>query len=187
MRLNKVILLLGRRGCGKTTYIKMLIKAALKTKKSILIVDTFDHPAYELVPRIHPKDIKNIRSGQIVRVFGSETDEILAACENFYNGLLIFEDATKFIGKSLQKPVRRMVVDTKQKNVDLIFLFHGFVACPPELFRNADELILMDTGDKPETRKDCIPFDDVLKAYNASKNDIKIGVNKYPARRIILN
>lgn len=174
MRINKVSLLLGRRGTGKTFYLKCVIMSFLMKQSKVLVVDTLDHPSYAGVKTIDPRAIARMSAGDCCRCWGSETDEILLACENFRNGLLIIEDATKFIEGRLQDSVKRMVYDSKQKNVDIIFVFHGFVACPPALFRICDNIVLFKTGDVPDVRKNDLPaFDEVCKAHRevmADKN-----------------
>lgn len=177
MRVNIVSLVLGTRGSGKTFFTKRAIRSANKANKKVLIIDTFDHPSYQSVPRIKPIDIKNIEAGEIVRVFGGETNKILSACNDFSNGLLIIEDATKYIEGKLSEDVKQFVLDSKQKNIDIIFLFHGFGAAPPALFRVCDKIILMRTGDNPTLRKNNLPnFEEVMEAYGR----IKESKEKYP-------
>ena len=49
-RINEITILVGRRGTGKTTLMRNILKA---NKKKALIVDTFDHPSWsdcDIVP-----------------------------------------------------------------------------------------------------------------------------------------
>lgn len=172
MRINKVSLVLGRRGTGKTYYIKKVIRSFLVRMLKVLVVDTLDHPSYAGVKTIQPSGIARMRAGDCCRCWGSDTDGILAACEDFKNGLLVIEDATKFIEGRLQDSVKRLVYDSKQKNVDIIFIFHGFVACPPALFRICDNILMFKTGDTPDVRKNDLPaFEEVVKAHNSVMAD----------------
>lgn len=167
-RLNLVSLVLGRRGCGKTTYILKLIKAymAKHPKQKVLIVDTLDHPAYKDIAVIKPEMLKRWKRPNIYRIFGPDTDEILHQLEhNVYNALIIFEDSSKYIRKNLQDDVRRFIIDSKQKNLDLVFLFHGFSFTPPELFRIADALVIFKTDDPNYRRSDLVNFDEIVKAW----------------------
>ena len=165
-RINIVALIVGRRGSGKTIYTKRMIKKYLENKK-VLVCDTLDHPSYKGVERIKPIDIPNMENGDFCRVFGGETDRILNACNKFSNGLLVFEDATKYVGKNLTKEVKQFIYDSKQKNVDILFLFHGFTSCPPDLFRACDMLVMFKTGDSPDIRKNDLGglFNEVKLAY----------------------
>lgn len=156
MRTNLVSLVLGNRGTGKTYYIKNLIEAYAKAHpdKKILIVDTLDHPAYRIIASIEIKDLPAWKKPSVYRIYGSNTQEIIESIqENICNCLIIYEDASKYIGKMMDTHVRYMIFDSKQKNNDLIFLFHGFMATPPELFRISDTITLFKTGDHPKCRK----------------------------------
>lgn len=166
MRTNKITLLLGNRNTGKTVYAKKIMQTALQADKAVLVVDTYDHPAYNGVERIKPSEIRKCKRGNIYRCFGSETDLIFNACTDFYNGLLVFEDATKYIENTITDDVKKVLFDSKQKNVDVLLMFHSWVACPPKLFRIADNIVIKKTGDSAEVRKnDCPNFQEVMKVY----------------------
>lgn len=179
MRTNKIIILIGNRNTGKTIFSKYLIK---ELGKKTLIVDTFNHPAYQSIERIKPSEIETLKNG-IYRCFGGDVDNILKACNTFTNGFLVFEDATKYLRGSLKDFQRRFLYDSKQKNVDILLMFHSFTACPPELFRIADVLLLKKTGDSPEIRKnDCPEFENVLKAFDV----VKKSDNQYITKKVLL-
>lgn len=164
MRTNTVTIVIGTRNSGKTFYTQKVIEAY---KRKVLVCDTYKHPKYSEFERIKPSEIRNIESGKRVRVYGKETELILLKCNDFYNGLLVFEDATKYVGSVLTKDMKQLVYDTKQKNVDLMFLFHSFTGCPADLFRISDNLIILKVGDHPSLRKMDLPeYNKVLEAYN---------------------
>lgn len=185
MRINKVILLVGRRGSGKTYFtINNIIKPVYEnTTKTILIIDTINHPSYANIQVVDSCNFNNMIQGSINRCFESDIDTVFDRCKNICNALIIIEDATKIIGSKLKKNVLKLIYDSKQKNVDLVFIFHGFIACPPDLFRIADELILLRTGDAPFLRaRDIAEYDLVEKAYNK----ILKSKENYPSQRIVL-
>lgn len=166
MRTNKLTILLGNRATGKTVYGKTLIRAALLSGKGVLVVDTYDHPAYASVPRIRPDEIGKVKKGDFVRCFGSDTDIIMAECTKLYNALLVMEDATKYIYGTITDDLKQILFDSKQKNVDVLLMFHSWTACPPAIFRVADNLVIKKTGDNCEVRKkDCPNFAEVQKAW----------------------
>jgi len=177
-RINYVNLLLGRRGTGKTYYLlNELIPTYQKHRPDmkILIMDTFENPGYKHIAKIDSKKIKVwVRPGSIYKVYGSNTKEILADIqEDASNMLIIFEDATKYIKKVLQEDVRKFIIDSKQKNLDLIFLFHGFSSTPPELFRLADTLTMFRTDNPIYRKSDIIEYDldsSLFKKIKNSKN-----------------
>lgn len=169
MRINLVTGILGKRGCGKTTYTLALIEAYRQQHPGmkILIMDTLDHPAYRHIPVLTAEMIGRWRTPTVYRVFGSNTDEMLQAIStDLKDALVIFEDASKYVRKNLQPSVRFFILDSKQKNLDLVFIFHGFAFVPPELFRVLDILTIFKT-DNPEYRKtELVAFDQILPAYN---------------------
>ena len=171
MRTNKITILLGNRATGKTVYGKTLIKGALDAGRSALIVDTFDHPSYAPVERIRPEQIPLMEPGDLYRCYGSNTDEILHECTRYYNGLLVLEDATKYIANTINDDVKAILFDSKQKNVDVLMMFHSWTACPPSVFRIADIVAIKKTGDSCEIRKkDCPNFAEVYRAWEKVEN-----------------
>ena len=177
-RINTVTATLGRRNSGKTYLTLQLIDAYMKNRADmkILVVDTLDHPHYNLVANIEIDMLKHWKKHSIYRIYGYDMKMIMAAIEeNLANTLIIFEDASKYVDKLMDKHIKRIIFDSKQKNNDIIFLFHGFMSTPPELFRLLDLLTIFKTGDHPKTRKnDMVNYEEVLAAYNEimkSKNE----------------
>lgn len=167
-RINNVSVVLGRRGSGKTTYIRKLIEEyrIASPLQKILIADTLDHPMYRDIPAIDIELLKRWKKPNIYRIYGSNTDEILTTINtHLQNALIVFEDASKYIRRQLSDDVRSFILDSKQKNLDLIFLFHGFSYVPPEMFRVIDNIVMF-RCDNPEYRKnDIVAFDEVKAAY----------------------
>ncbi len=169
MRINQVSAILGRRGTGKTVYVKKLIdkyKESLPEQK-ILIVDTLDHPSYRHIPVMTIDQIKYWHTPSIYRIYEGSPDDILnEISKNLSNALIVLEDASKYVRYRLQDSIRQFIFDSKQKNLDIVMLFHGFGATPVELFRVVDNIVLFKT-DHPQTRKNVIPnYDEVLNVYN---------------------
>lgn len=166
--MNKVTAILGRRGTGKTTYLKELIKTyneALPNQK-ILILDTLDHPSYRDIPVIDEKLLQRWKKPAIYRMYSSDTDNLLLKVEQHYNnGLLILEDASKYLRRQLSNDVRRFIFDSKQKNLDIIFLFHGFMAMPKELYSIIDNLVLFKTDDPSFRKNSIMNYQEVKEAY----------------------
>ncbi len=169
MRTNKVVMVLGRRGSGKTTFVKNLIAQyhKLHPHQKILVVDTFDNPVWEL-KTIHPEDIKRWRRGMAL-TYSSEPEELFEILEkHLRNALVVFEDAVKYIGHRLPPPLKRLVIDSKQKNLDIIFVFHSFGHAPLDLWRLVDYIEIFKTADSPEIRKNYIVnFEEVQRVWEA--------------------
>lgn len=156
-RVNTINLIIGDRGCGKTTFVQggpeLKIKGVLPTydrSKSIvkqLVVDTFDNPVWKHVPIINIEQLPQWKTGKY-RLFNSDTDLILSEIEQHcYNTVIVFEDATKFLKRYLTKDIERLLYDTKQKNVDIFLIYHHMWAVPNDLIRIADSITLFKTGD----------------------------------------
>ena len=170
MRNNKVIIACGNRGRGKTDFAKLILDASPLRKK--LIVDTFDsdpwqnmktwnHPEWKHrnIPVVHPTKLELLQNKKgIYRTFSSDVKQMQYLIDqHIKNTFVLYEDATKYVGSRLTDEMRTFVYDTKQKNVDLMFIFHSLASVPPELVRVADMLTLFKTGDslrKIETKYD---------------------------------
>lgn len=159
-RTNKINLIVGTRGTGKTDFVKNLIIHQQSNFGKQLVLDTFDsliwrnlktwnQPTFEsyVVPILPIARIRSWQSG-IYRTFSSDVDEIFPEIDkHLFDCHLVMEDATKYIGKTLTKPMKRFLIDTKQKNIDLTLIFHSLAAVPPDLVRNSDSLTLFKTNE----------------------------------------
>lgn len=173
MRINNVSAIIGRRGTGKTTYVRKLIDEYRKSlpNQKILIADTIDHPAYKDIAAINIDLLKRWKNANVYRIYGSNTDEILNTINtHLYNALVVFEDASKYIRRQLSDNVRAFILDSKQKNLDLIFLFHGFSYVPPEMFRVLDTITIFKCDNPSYRKNDIVAFDEVMKAYEFVMN-----------------
>lgn len=169
MRLNKLFLILGKKGSGKTYYtIHTLIEQYRKAQpgKKILVYNTDDHPDYRYIPRIKPADLKRWSGAGLYRISDASTTEVLALInEHVYNGLVIFEDASKYINKRLQKSAWDSILNSKQHNLDLVFQFHGFAACPPEILRQCDVITMFRCDNPVYRREDLVEYEAVAEAW----------------------
>lgn len=169
-RINLVGAILGKRGSGKTYFVNnQLLKEYRKAhpEMKILVVDTLDHPDYFQVAEMPLKKLKYWVKPSMYRIFSSNTDQVMAEiATNLKNCLIIFEDASKYVGRTLTSDMRRFIYDSKQKNLDIIFLFHGFASAPAELFRVIDFIHLFRT-DNPEYRKsELVNYDEIKESYD---------------------
>jgi hypothetical protein len=167
LRINKVTSILGGRGCGKSDYTRALVnkyRDIHPDTKTLIITD--EHPIYSDLDFIDLELLPRWKGTGIYKIWG-EPDEIFAEiAKSLYNCLIVFEDASKYINKTVQKSIRKIILDSKQRNTDLIFQFHGFSYVPPEFFRIMDNIVIFKTKDKPEYRINDIPnFEEVQKAY----------------------
>jgi hypothetical protein len=173
MRNNIVSVIVGTRGTGKTDFVKNLLCSSLSGFKKKLVVDTFDSDVWKnlktwnwsnqeniLVPILPPENFSRWNSG-IYRMFHSDTDYLMQLIQDHANNCqIVFEDATKYVGSKLSKDMKKFVLDSKQKNLDLIFIFHSLGSVPPDLIRVADTLTLFKTNEG-EPSKDKYPFPEI--------------------------
>jgi hypothetical protein len=188
MRFNLVGLVIGQRGTGKSLFVtgskytskpedkKLNIPGLFDTylnKKNmkVLVIDTLDHPAYRKLPIIKQSDFAKWNSGA-VRIF-MEPDNIKKLVDltnrsnNLNNTLIIFEDAGKYTERTLPKEFKRLIIDSKQRNIDIIFMYHCFIDTPSNIFTKSDFIQLFKTEDTPHVRKNNIRlFEKVLKSHS---------------------
>ena len=185
-RINLVNIIVGKRGTGKSHFFlkKLLPKyQKMHPRQRILIMDTLDHPAYRDIPRITSGMLARWRGGGVYRIFGEDEQVILDAIEKHTrNALIVFEDASKYIDANLPDKVNRFVLDSKQKNLDLIFMFHGFSYCPPKLWRIADNVIIFKSDNPDFRKKEIVAYEDVKTAWNKVMTDS----NRYAQKTVRL-
>lgn len=191
MRFNQVGIIIGMRGTGKSLFvlgsryiskaedkalgIKGVLDIYLKKNMKVLIIDTLDHPAYRAIPVINQENFTKWTSG-IVRTFLEPDDimkviNIINTTPSMNNTLIICEDAGKYTDTRLPRPFKRMIADSKQRNIDIIFMYHCFMDTPTDVFRKGvDYIQLFKTEDNPLVRKNNLRlFDKVLAAYEEVK------------------
>lgn len=154
---NFIILLAGNRGVGKTTYIQGSEKLKLEglidvyldrdENQKILVVDLFNSPIWRHIPIITIEKLPRWKKG-IYRIFSRNKNVLFDNIEKYcYNTIIIFEDATKYIKEKLPESLEIILIDSKQKNNDVMFAFHFLMAIPVDLVRVADYLVLFKTNE----------------------------------------
>jgi len=160
MRMNKVIVVAGTRGTGKTDLAKETAFKMLSIFPKVIIIDTFESPVWETlqthnhperininIPTIPINEAQRLKKG-IVRLVSSDTKLLMeTVAKSIKNSFIIFEDARKYIGDRLTDDTRNFILDSKQKNLDLMFNFHALRRIPVELLDVADILILKKTNE----------------------------------------
>jgi hypothetical protein len=177
MRNNLITLIVGDRGTGKTTFIKG--NQALKVEgliprykkqdssKKILIINTFDNPVWRDVSTIELSELSRWRAGT-VRVIEKNISIIIQSIDaSVMNAVVIFEDATPYVKNRLGQDLEYLCIDSKQKNIDLFFVFHYLMATPPDLARIADFIVLFKTNERfsPSLRNK-YPNPNIEKVFN---------------------
>jgi len=183
-RYNKIRIEIGVMKTGKTFFLKnILMKEWIEARRGrvderVLIIDAEDNVAY--------RDYQIITPGQLMtgkwergvkRMLIGEDDGfelVLAALKaKAWNMMLVFEDTTNYLEPNfLPEPFRRFCVNCKNRNVDLVFMFHawGFIHC--NLMTVADYIHIFYSGDSAERKKKYISkFDETLRKDNEVKEE----------------
>ncbi len=188
LNINTVNAVFGARGTGKTEYakgnaahnVKGIIPVYLRKGMKVLIVDTIDHPSWRDVPTITAAGLKKWGTSDdrtVRRIFVSTTDmprlnKVINT--SVWNGLIIYEDAYKHQSEALDQPIIELIGDSKQKNVDIIFMYHTWMHAPLDLYRYLDNIEVFKTKDSPEARKKTIQqagyWDEAMEVYNEVRN-----------------
>jgi hypothetical protein len=182
-RFNKITGIFGKRGTGKSKYatgdkalnIKGLINFYLEAGFKVLVLDTIDHPAYRHIDFL-PMDAYDRWQKGVYRIkFNAEdiakVNKKLSDSLATWNTVLIYEDCKKHTSKSVDKYMLALCGDSKQKNIEIVFMYHNFGECPPDLFRKLDYIDCFKTKDSPACRKDLLIgcFDEAMAIYNEVK------------------
>lgn len=193
MRINKVSLIAGTRGTGKTDFGKLVLRSIPARKK--LVIDTFDNPVWRTmktheypeganqhIPILPISKLRYWENG-LYRIADSDTVNVFSQIQQYANNcILFFDDATKVIGSKITTDVKKFVLDSKQKNLDIIFVFHSLAAIPNDLINIADTLTLFKTNDA-QISKTKYNFPEIQIAYD----HLKKSKNRYENVTIELN
>ncbi|MGN7988674.1 hypothetical protein ACTJKC_15100 [Pedobacter sp. 22226] len=163
-------IVVGRKGVGKSTY---MAKTALQypSDSKVLIIDVNGSPAYNSFKTIEPNQIKLFRSGH-AKILGTPTDETLEIiARDFRGGLIVFEDATKYISGNVKPNIKRFLVDHRMFQCDLIFAFHSLKFVPPFFWSMIAYCTIFKTAEVFNNKyQDRIPdFETIKKAYDKVK------------------
>jgi hypothetical protein len=127
----------------------------------------FNNPVWSEIPVIEPYMLKAWKRG-VYRIFSSDVDALMTQIEaDVSNAVIIFEDATKYIGAKLNRDMYRFLIDSKQKNLDVFFVFHSLAACPLDLIRISNFVALFKTNEamNPHLRSK-FPFPEIPAAFD---------------------
>jgi hypothetical protein len=161
MRTNKIFLVVGNRGTGKTTFLQgnSAVKVPgiiptyqrRKPGQKVLILYNMDNPVWQQYPIISPEQVSRWKSG-ICRYIFSDINEAAEQLKNLKDTVLIFEDATSYIEHKLAGPFKSLLLDSKQNNNDIFLVFHFLMAVPRDISRIADYLVVFKTNEVFDTK-----------------------------------
>ena len=144
-RLNACIAVIGSKGTGKTTRVKSLIDAL--GDKPVIVYDMDNNPAWSSVLRpIAAANIPRVSAGRHFCI-DTNTDEVLKFLNRASNCVIVLEDASKYLSNKIPDVFKEILYASKQRNVDLILVFHSFRLIHPALYTNIDWVVIHRTGE----------------------------------------
>lgn len=168
--LNKIILFLGERGSGKTDYVKGnpqhnlagFFKYYIEQRKmKVLIVQTIDHPSYRDIPFIPQDMLKSWQAGVyrilVNRRFINEFCLFLDGLKSMWNVFILFEDAATHTKLRLCDGMNDILINSKQKNNDVGFMYHSWMQVPDALYGLIDIIELFKVKSSPKKREMSMP------------------------------
>ena len=168
---------IGFRNTGKTYETLQWIEDYISARKKyrVFIIMTLNHKKYRKFKTIKPNEIPGVTQG-VCRLVIDEDDfpKVFKHINHpdFENAMIIFEDASSYFTEDrLPKAVRKFIVDSKQKDMHLVFQYHCWAWVQLDYFRIVDFLRIHKTIDTPETRKKYIGIYKEVEAVYISVRD----------------
>jgi len=162
---NSIISVVGARGKGKTKYVlgdpelglPGIIPLYPKNGLGVLIMCTIDHPTYREagIPIMEADQFDRWKGQGVYRIIMEDPKEWFELIsKQVENALVVWEDATEYIDQYVDKTIKNLCIHSKQRNVDVLFMFHGFGYVPKSLFRLVNDYVIFkqtDNLDKSRT------------------------------------
>ena len=138
-RYGKLIIVVGARGSGKTTYMERLFKG----RSNLLVYQLFIDDRYKGAQK------ELYSKFEIGRQLVGKT--------------IIIEDSTQLIGSNPKNDIRKLAVSCKQLGSDCIFIFHSFNVIPPYLLALFDYIIVFECAEVKKTNSLLEYYDEIIK------------------------
>ncbi len=153
-RKTKITLILGTRGCGKSTYAERIARTG---ERALMVVPTWDDWA-EKLPECKCRTRKDFKyTGVRSRVYENEND-FKAIYAHLHNAVLVLDDPRAYIGSNFDhSALKKIIIVSRKMMLDIVFVAHGFRDIPPVLFTFITDYVLFNTMDEPKLRKAWIP------------------------------
>ena len=202
-RICHVDIIVGINGTGKTTWCLKMFRLLARIRP-VYIVHLGTEQAFNVFPKVSildRKQVSRIKNGiyqisahdhikdvaETTDVVGWDKDkqkEVVKRRDVFYfifknlhNAFVVFDDVRNLIGDNMTKSVEDLLINRRQKMLDLFFIFHGLNLIPPRLFDYYTLLIVFNTMGKIDRSLHKIPFGDTIEKIcdivNERSNSVK--------------
>jgi hypothetical protein len=188
-RANVAGIIVGRKATGKSTLACGYAEAYAKAhpEKKVLVIDVNGAPAYKHIPELTEAQFPRWRKG-LYRFYLSDHARMFDLIEkHFRNGLIVFEDCTKYIPANPNQQIKAILVDHRMWNADLFFTFHSFKRIPNFFWEMTGFVVILKTQEEFNTSKNrnAIPNYEAVAAAHARVMKHKINYHHETVETLI--
>lgn len=190
-------IIIGAKDHGKTDYVKGnpehnlpgFIHSKIKHGMKVLVIDTQYHASYSNFPLLTKELLPEWQQG-VYRLIADveEMPEIYRIINdkgntNLWNTFIIWEDALKHCFEKMHKDLRRLVIDSKNKGIEMIFMYHAWGWVPNDLYKVIQYIEVFKTADSPKKKLPEMPgYEDMaMKIYT----EVAKSKNKYYHKLVV--
>ena len=169
-RTPKQIIVLGTNGTGKTTFVKKLVISELKKKDSHILIVVPDDMEWNSVEFVHPKFPERIERYVGARKIIYYPGLLDIIRDRFRDGMVVFDDCRAYFTAALDQDLHSLLIRRRQQMIDIVAVGHGFSEVPPKMFTFSTHIVLFNTLDNIQGRKNVIRNFEEMKAAQTRIN-----------------
>lgn len=153
---SRLSIFIGTNGTGKST---LSLRLASATKRKVLIVD-FDgsEPLWQQFPfvDITDKAVMDAWTSGVRKTYFALYNELLLpkVLEYFRNGILLLDDCRNYCKPAMGEGVERLMIQRRQKMLDIFALGHAFNEIPPRFYNFCTKIYLFSSMSSPVKRRE---------------------------------
>lgn len=164
-RMNKLYLICGVNGTGKTHFVRKFIDSG---PRRVLILNPTFEDKWDRYPKIKIDNAEEIKTFEGIRqlqpryVFGDMRKPFIQMLQvmwdNYENGVLVMDDCREMFEANLVKEVSSIMRGYRQHNLDVFAIFHSLNQVPPKFWEHSNGyVIIFKTQDNEKKIKDKLP------------------------------